>query len=215
MKSLFFGILILLVVGIGGLVYRNAVQHPNQEVACPVDAKVCPDGTSVSRIGPSCAFPACPLPNVTLLSANISYAIPAGFSAVTGSTDPSVIAEYDAVDASSTATAAIFVRKYAVDASSTPLMTIEQTAVSYPSGQLVSAAALSTSVIGLHRFTVVTIERAQGTIDTAYYLNRGTDVLRFDAVDHNISNWNNPNLTIANLPAQKGLQYLLSTLQGD
>ena len=215
MKSLFFGVLILVVVGVGGLIYRNAVQHPNQKVACPVDAEICPDGTSLARVGPSCSFPACPPPNVTLLSANVSYAVPAGFSSITGSSDPSVIAEYDLTASSTGAEASLFIRKYAIAASSTALATIEQTAVGYPSGQLVSPNAFTSTVIGLHRFTIVTVERASGTIDTAYYLNRGTDVLRFDAVDHNVANWNDPSLRLSALPAQQGLKYLLSTLQGD
>ncbi len=215
MKSLIFGILILLVVGVGGLVYRNAVEHPNQKVACPVDAKLCPDGTSVSRMAPACSFPACPPPNVTLDSAQIAYAIPAGFVAITGSSDPSVIAEYDLQSASSTATASIFIRRYAVSTASTPLATIERTAVGYPSGQLVSTDAFTSTVIGLHRYTVVAIERYAGTVDTAYYLSRGSDVLRFDAVDRGVVTGSGSNPSAAALPAETALKYLLSTLQGN
>lgn len=29
-------------------------------VACTLDALVCPDGTTLSRQGPNCEFPACP-----------------------------------------------------------------------------------------------------------------------------------------------------------
>ena len=32
--------------------------------ACQDDAKVCPDGTTLSRTGPNCEFPACPEPEV-------------------------------------------------------------------------------------------------------------------------------------------------------
>ena len=215
MKSLIFGILILVVVGIGGLVYRNAVEHPNQKVACPVDAKLCPDGTSVSRMAPACSFPACPPPNVTLDSAQIAFAIPAGFVAITGSSDPSVLAEYDLQNASSTTTASIFIRRYAINASSTPLATIEQTAVGYPSGQLVSPDAFTSTVIGLHRYTIVAIERDAGVIDTAYYLSRGSDVLRFDAVDRGVTTGNGSNAAVSVLPAETALKYLLTTLQGN
>src|SRR5438046_3034336 len=79
MKALFSGILVILIVGIGGLVYRNAVEHPSQPITCPLDARVCPDGTSVKRTGMSCEFPACPQPNVTFSNIGISFAIPAGF----------------------------------------------------------------------------------------------------------------------------------------
>ncbi len=33
-----------------------------QNVACTLDAKICPDGSAVGRIPPSCEFAACPLP---------------------------------------------------------------------------------------------------------------------------------------------------------
>ncbi|MGB4076548.1 MAG: hypothetical protein WBK28_02490 [Minisyncoccia bacterium] len=29
-------------------------------LACPMDAKLCPDGSAVGRTGPNCEFPACP-----------------------------------------------------------------------------------------------------------------------------------------------------------
>jgi hypothetical protein len=32
----------------------------SNNVACPEDAMVCPDGTSLMRQGPQCEFPACP-----------------------------------------------------------------------------------------------------------------------------------------------------------
>lgn len=31
-----------------------------QPIACPADAKICPDGTALGREGPNCEFPACP-----------------------------------------------------------------------------------------------------------------------------------------------------------
>jgi hypothetical protein len=59
-KTLVFGIAVLVVAGVGGLVYRNAVERGGAPHACQLDAKVCPDGTVLSREGPACAFPACP-----------------------------------------------------------------------------------------------------------------------------------------------------------
>ena len=59
-KTLFLGVALIILVGIGGLVYRNAVEHPSRPIACPADAKVCPDGTSVGRSGPFCEFALCP-----------------------------------------------------------------------------------------------------------------------------------------------------------
>jgi nitrosocyanin len=35
-------------------------ENPNEPVACTLDAKVCPDGSSVGRVAPDCEFAACP-----------------------------------------------------------------------------------------------------------------------------------------------------------
>lgn len=34
--------------------------NADQQVACTLDAKLCPDGSSVGRVGPNCEFAACP-----------------------------------------------------------------------------------------------------------------------------------------------------------
>lgn len=214
MKSLFLGILLIIVLGFGGLVYRNAVEHPLQPITCPLDAEVCPDGTSVSRIGISCTFPACPPPNVTLPDINISFALPAGF-AVAEVPDAASVAAYELpATASSTGVADIVIRRYAINASSTPLATIQQTAIGAASGVPVSATAFSSTALNHHRFTVVSIERFEGVIDTAFYLARNTDVLRFDAIDRGVVNWTDPNLDPSTLPAYTALVKLLTALQG-
>ena len=212
MKSLLLGILLIIIVGLGGLVYRNAVEHPLQPIACPMDALVCPDGTSVGRTGSSCTFSVCPPPNVTLVDIGISFAAPTDFSPGELS-DTASVAEYERSTASSTV-ARIIIRRYALVASSTALATIQQTALSGASGLPVSATSFTSTVLGNHRFTVVSVERFEGTIDTAYYLARGTDVLRFDAIDRSVANWTNPNLEVGALPAHAALARLLTTLQG-
>lgn len=50
---------ILLVVAIYVLAQRGVHTMPAQ-IACTREAKVCPDGSSVSRGGPNCEFAACP-----------------------------------------------------------------------------------------------------------------------------------------------------------
>lgn len=214
MRSLFFGILLIVLLGVGGLVYRNAIEHPQRPIACPVDALVCPDGTSVSRTGSSCTFAACPPPNVSLASSDISFALPDGFAA-SALPDAASIAAYALTEnASSTGSSSIVIRRYAVDASSTPLSVIQQTAVNGTSGAPVSATAFSSTVLGTHRFTVVTLERFEGVIDTAYYLARTADVLRFDAIDSGVPNWTDPDLDPSALRAHAALVRLLATLQG-
>jgi hypothetical protein len=68
---LLVGLVIVLIIAIalfGGL---NSVQPPvqnpipNEPVACTMDAKMCPDGSYVGRVGPSCEFAACPVPVAT------------------------------------------------------------------------------------------------------------------------------------------------------
>jgi len=213
MKSLFLGILLLIILGVGGLVYRNVLEHPTQPVACPMDALICPDGISVARTGLSCEFPPCPPPNVTLADIKLAFALPEGF-VVAALPDVASIAAYERSIASSTESAGIIVRRYALNASTTALAVIQQTAISATSGLPVSATAFTSTTLGTHRFTIVTIERFEGTVDVAYYLARGTDVLRFDAIDKGVD-WTNPSLDVTKLPTQVALRQMLTTLQGE
>ena len=213
MKSLFLGILLILIIGIGGLVYRNAVEHPMQPLTCPLDTFTCPDGTLVSRTGSSCTFSVCPAPNISLASVNIAFAVPEGFTPVEPPDVASVAAYALPTTDSSIRLGDIIVRRYAIDASTTALATIQQTAIGGTSGVPVSVTSFSSTVLGNRRFTIVFIDRFEGIIDTAYYLARSTDVLRFDAIDRNVINWTNPNLDISTLPAHKALGNLLTTLQ--
>ena len=217
MKTLAWGILLLILVGVGGVIYRNAVENSARPIACPLDAKICPDGTSVGRTGLSCTFPACPPPNVSLHTAGIAFALPNGFVEA-AKPDSVTIANYDLSAASSTDStsspqvASIVIRRYSVAASSTPLATIEETAIGAASGAPVSPTSFTSVALGSHRFTAVLIERFEGVVDTAYYLARGADVLRFDAIDRG-ADWTNPNLNISKLPAHAALSKLLATLQ--
>ena len=219
MKALLIGILFIFIVGVGGVVYRNAIEHPSRPIVCPMDALVCPDGTSVSRTGNSCTFPVCPPPNVSLQDIDISFALPEGFIAAEIPDSTSVMAYASPVTASTTAQ--IVIRRYMVATSSTPLETIQQTAINGTSGAPVSVTSFTSTQFGspeygFRPFTVVSIERFEGVIDTAYYLkrlNKG-DMLRFDAIDQNVLNWTDANLDIKTLPAHAALIKLLSSLQG-
>lgn len=54
---------LLALVVVGGAAYDYVQFHQNsapQAVACTQEAKICPDGSSVGRTGPNCAFAACP-----------------------------------------------------------------------------------------------------------------------------------------------------------
>lgn len=214
MKALLSGIVLIVVLGIGGLVYRNAVEHPSRPIACPVDAKVCPDGTSVARVGATCDFPVCPAPNVTLTDIGISFALPGGFLE-TAVPDTSAVVTYEAPPGTSSVSSKIIVRRYAIEASSTALAVIQSTALGMASGAPVPATAFTSTTIGTHRLTVVAIGRFEGVVDTAYYLSRGSDVLRFDAVDQGVVNWMDSGLNTSTLPGNQALRKMLETLQGD
>lgn len=55
-------VFIVAAVAFGYYAYSNFDEAfgPPEEVACTAEAKLCPDGTSVGRTGPDCAFAACP-----------------------------------------------------------------------------------------------------------------------------------------------------------
>lgn len=60
-------ILIILVIalGIGSyLIYSGKINFPQKQIACTLEAKICPDETSVGRSGPKCEFTPCPSPKV-------------------------------------------------------------------------------------------------------------------------------------------------------
>ena len=78
MKSLFALILLILILGLGSFTLRylntnkaggaitststsiSTSASSTNEVACTMEAKLCPDGSYVSRTGPNCEFATCP-----------------------------------------------------------------------------------------------------------------------------------------------------------
>lgn len=54
--------IVVVVVALGGYFgYKYSVKiRGNNQVACTMEAKLCPDGSSVGRTGPKCEFSACP-----------------------------------------------------------------------------------------------------------------------------------------------------------
>jgi hypothetical protein len=212
-KRLLYGIFAIVIIGVGGLVYRNAVEYPSRQTSCPVPTLTCPDGTSVPHLVNSCDFPACPPPNVSFPDVRIAFALPEGLIPA-ANPDAASIATYELPDAPERTS--VIIRRFAISASSTALATIQQTAIGGASGEPVPITAYSSTVLGRsNNFTVVAIERFEGVIDTAYYLARSTDVLRFDAIDHEVMNWTDPNLNLSLLPANAALRKLLATLEAE
>lgn len=62
MKKVLILIVVLFFIGIAFVAYKSLSDkaNPDTEVACTLDAKVCPDGTLVGRVGPNCEFAPCP-----------------------------------------------------------------------------------------------------------------------------------------------------------
>jgi len=57
-KSLIAIIVIAIIIVGGYLAFKNYFQNTN--IACTLEAKICPDGSSVGRTGPNCEFAECP-----------------------------------------------------------------------------------------------------------------------------------------------------------
>ncbi len=64
-KGLAPAVIILIIVGVLaaasiGAIYYHKIQKENQPKACTMEAKLCPDGSSVGRTGSNCEFAECP-----------------------------------------------------------------------------------------------------------------------------------------------------------
>ncbi len=46
------------------MIYTGKINLPQKQIACTLDAKICPDGTSVGRSGPKCEFASCPTSSI-------------------------------------------------------------------------------------------------------------------------------------------------------
>lgn len=57
-RALIIGFSVAL-IGLGVLIFLTAPEK-NKEVACTMEAKICPDGSAVGRSGPDCEFSECP-----------------------------------------------------------------------------------------------------------------------------------------------------------
>jgi hypothetical protein len=69
MQKLIFGIVSLMLIGLGGFyAYSSGMFGTNggEQIFCTMEAKLCPDGvTYVGRQGPKCEFAACPTASTT------------------------------------------------------------------------------------------------------------------------------------------------------
>jgi hypothetical protein len=223
MKELFAGIVLLLVIGIGGFMYRNEVERPLANTTLPVsgaggaastqEAKLCPDGSAVGRTGPNCSFAACPPPNaeLTVGSTTLDFVLPAGYQKTTDVSSGSLIATYQQ---SVTNGSIIKIFEYPLPTGQGPSQVMLANTAYVPSGvQATSTTAFTQVTEGKNVFSEVQIGRSQGQVQTAYYLAQPNDVLRFDIIETNVTDWNDPSLNPSTLPQHQALEQMLATLE--
>ena len=80
-KNNFWKIITVLIIltllstsGVAGYAIFKNLQTNNQEVACTMEAMICPDGSSVGRSGPNCEFSPCPTASSFEVS-NVMYSV--------------------------------------------------------------------------------------------------------------------------------------------
>jgi hypothetical protein len=223
MKQLAFFVVLILVLGVCGFLYRNTLEAPNRNTAasttaqnaCALDAKICPDGTSVGRTGPNCSFEACPAPNVELPQVGISFVLPAGFVANAAAVTPSdsLIAAYEK-SMMSEPKDAIVVRRYAIpEGKDANDVMLANTMYESSGMQPKSMTEFKPVIVNGKTFQSLVVERFEAQVHTVYYLPREHDVLRFEAIQHNVTNWTDAGLDVTTLPTQKAVLSLLGTLQ--
>ena len=219
MKQLFAGVAILFVVGIASFLYRNTVERPGVvalEGACTMEAKICPDGTSVGRQGPSCEFSPCSSPNVEIPSAALSFIIPEGYTADENAygANPELLAAFVKPSLSDAASHTITVYQYPIPEGKTAdEIILERTRYQPADEAAEDFARFSTKSVNGKTFRNTTIERFEALVHTSYFLVREGNVLRFDITEHDVVGWMEPGLVIDTLPEHRSLNTLLASLQ--
>jgi len=221
MKQLIAGVVLIIVVGLGGFLYRNilernAIPQPDG-VACTMDAKVCPDGQSVGRTGPSCSFAPCPPPNAEIASLGIGFALPVGYVENPGAPgdDATLIAAYEKPAGDANPPHAIVVRSYAIPEGETAESVMLANTMLEPSGmQPEGMEEFGFATVAGRSFRTITVERFEAQVHTVYYLPRATDVLRFEILERDVVEWMEPLLNIMTLTEHAAFLKMLETLQG-
>lgn len=219
MKQLLALVVVLVVVGIGSFMYRNALERPMIQgpvaVACTEEARMCPDGSSVARTGPNCAFAVCQLPNAEDTAINIAFAIPAGYVANSEAigADETLRAVFDKPSKGSVPHS-IIIRRYPIaEGTKADEVILAHTMYESSGNPAKSMKEFSPVLVNGKTFQRVVLERFEGQVHSAYYLVRAADVLRFEVLEKDVEGWTNPKLKVDDLPEHKALQTLLTSLQ--
>lgn len=219
MKQLLAGVVILFVVGFGSFLYRNTVERPGITAAMPVctlEAKICPDGTSVGRTGPACEFAPCALPNVEIPDRGISFVIPTGYVADENAPGSGIqlLAAFVKPSLAGNPQHRIAVYRFEIREGETANdVILENTRYQPADMQAEDLSQFEDLSVNGRVFKETTIERFEAMVHSSYYLVREKDVLRFDITEHDVTGWMEPGLSIRDLPEHTGFLGILRTLQ--
>ena len=217
MKQLLALTALLVVFGIAGFAYRAALERTRgvPAVACTMEAKMCPDGTSVGRAGPQCAFAPCAAPNVSVDTVGVVFVLPAGYSASVDAlkNDDTLRAVYEKT-ASSSVPHLIMIRSFPLKDGESGEASILAHTIYGPSGNAPKSIKEFKKVV-LHgkSFYTVLLERFEGQVQTAYYLVRAHDVLSFEVLERDVNNWMESSLVVSALKEHQALEALLISLE--
>lgn len=219
MKQLLAGVALLFVIGIAAFLYRNTMERPYAlpaPVACTAEARICPDGTAVGRSAPSCEFAPCALPNVEIADAGINFVIPEGYVADENAygADTTLLAAFVKPSLSGNPQHTIIIRRYPIPEGQTADEVILANTRYQPADMQAEDFDRFTSLsAGGKTFRETVIERFEAQVHSAYFLPRSADVLRFEILEHDVTGWMEPSLTVRSLPEHAALLKLLQTLQ--
>ncbi len=216
MKLLLAGVVLIVVLGFAGFFYRNTLENAGraQEGACTLDAKVCPDGTTLGRTGPECTFAVCPFPNTEFPDAGVAFVVPEGYALRAGPAgDSAMLAVYEK-QGTTTPSHTIFIHRYPIpEGVSAEEVILANTTLSPSDMHPESIAKYSPRVVGSRTFLSIVVERFEAQVHSAYFFPREKDVLAFEVIERDVTAWTDPDLIEANLPEHRTLLKLLSTLQ--
>lgn len=214
MKTLAFGVVLILLLGVAGFFYRNVMEQETvpEPVACTLDAKMCPDGSAVGRTGPSCEFAVCAFPNVELAEAGVAFVLPEGYATEEGG-DGALLAAF-AKNATTTSVSTITLHRYMIpEGKDADDVILAHTRYQPADMQAEDFERFTQESLGGQVFRATVIERFEGVVQSAYFLARANDVLMFSVVEKDVMDWMEPDLDVDTLPEHAALRKMLSKLQ--
>ena len=217
MKQLSFFLVLIAVLGIAGFFYRYAMERPGQGdmAACTMEARICPDGSSVGRTGPDCRFAGCPPADVEIPAIRITFILPQGYTQLlSGTPSQDTLRIFEKPSLSASVPHTIHIKRYPIPEGQTPEQVIIANTRYQPADmQAENLTRFTTVSEGGKSYRWTVIERFEALVQSSYFLVRENDVLRFDVVEHDVTDWMDPDLVVSELPEHRALRALLGSLQ--